>query len=184
MARKNKLCFNCLSKGHSVDDCPSRHSCRECEHKHHSLLHRPAAASTPPATVPQQSSGIIPVNNGSSVSQPSTTSLYQHPSASVAYIPATVLATVVSQYQRRKARVLLDSGSGITLITFRLAQALKAKKQRVVHNITGLNGTKCLTSKYAISCSQHWSQEVKKCMSWPMWWTRSPQTTVHKTSAA
>ena len=153
MARKNKLCFNCLSKGHSVDDCPSRHSCRECGRKHHSLLHRPAAASNPPATVPQQYSGITPVNNSSSVSQPSTTSLYQHPSASVAYIPATALATVVSQYQQRKARVLLDSGSGITLITSRLAQALKAKKQRVVHNITGLNGTKCLTSKYAISCT-------------------------------
>ena len=131
-----------LIRGHSVNDCPSRHSCRECGCKHHSLLHRPAAASTFPATVPQQSSGI-------------TTSLYQHPSASsVAYVPTTALATVVSQDQQHKAHA---GPAGlqlrIILITSWLAQALKAKKQCVVHNITGLNGTKCLTSKYSISCT-------------------------------
>ncbi len=30
---------NCLSSNHS-DSCPSRHTCRECHQKHHTLLHR------------------------------------------------------------------------------------------------------------------------------------------------
>ncbi len=45
----------------------------------------------------------------------------------------------------------MDMGSGITLITSRLVQSLKAKKRYHVHEVTGLNGTKCLTSKYVVN---------------------------------
>ena len=66
-------------------------------------------------------------------------------------MPATALVTVSVPGRQCKARVLMDPGSGITLITSRLAQSLKAKKHRLVHEITGLNGTKCLTSKYVVN---------------------------------
>ena len=82
------------------------------------------------------------------------TSLYQQRNTvttSFAYMPTTALATVSVPGRQCKARVLMDSGSGITLITSRLAQSLKAKKHRLVHEITGLNGTKCLTSKYVVN---------------------------------
>ena len=38
----NKLCFNCLSKGHQLNDCKSDFRCREdnCNCKHHTLLHQ------------------------------------------------------------------------------------------------------------------------------------------------
>jgi len=39
VVRNHHLCFNCLGKGHSVDDCSSRYTCSECRRKHHSLLH-------------------------------------------------------------------------------------------------------------------------------------------------
>ena len=69
---------------------------------------------------------------------------------SFAYMPATALATVSVPGRQCKARVLMDSDSGITHITSRLAQSLKAKKHRLIHKITGLSGTKCLISKYIV----------------------------------
>ena len=41
-ASDNKLCFNCLSKGHQLNDCKSDFRCREdnCNRKHHTLLHQ------------------------------------------------------------------------------------------------------------------------------------------------
>ncbi len=67
-------------------------------------------------------------------------------------MPSTALATVSVPGRQCKARVLMDTGSGITLISNRLAQSLKAKKQRSVHEITGLNGTKWVTSKNEVFC--------------------------------
>ena len=39
--KKFKLCFNCLTGGHSIEDCESTHSCFEddCKARHHTLLH-------------------------------------------------------------------------------------------------------------------------------------------------
>ena len=34
-----------------------------------------------------------------------------------------------------------------------LGPATQVKKQRLMHEITGLNGTKCLTSNYAVTCT-------------------------------
>ena len=38
----NKQCFNCLSRGHQLNDCKSDFRCREDNYnrKHHTLLHQ------------------------------------------------------------------------------------------------------------------------------------------------
>ena len=38
LVRSRRLCFNCLSKGHSVSQCNSKYSCRHCQQRHHTLL--------------------------------------------------------------------------------------------------------------------------------------------------
>ena len=38
-AKKNSLCFNCLSTSHAAKNCTSKIFCRHCNGKHHSLLH-------------------------------------------------------------------------------------------------------------------------------------------------
>ena len=40
-AKKHNLCFNCLSRGHSIKDCKCKTRCKECQRKHHTLLHDP-----------------------------------------------------------------------------------------------------------------------------------------------
>ncbi|KAG1661324.1 Ovochymase-2 [Nymphon striatum] len=38
--KRLNLCFNCLSPGHRVSQCPSKYTCKICKLKHHSLIHR------------------------------------------------------------------------------------------------------------------------------------------------
>ena len=40
--QNKKLCKNCLSKGHQLDACPSKFTCRKDSYsqKHHTLLHK------------------------------------------------------------------------------------------------------------------------------------------------
>ena len=38
-AKKMKLCYNCLSSGHTTADCQSAHRCKTCGMRHHTSLH-------------------------------------------------------------------------------------------------------------------------------------------------
>ena len=42
IVKKQRLCWNCLSKGHVLEDCKSQHRCKVsgCNQQHHTLLHR------------------------------------------------------------------------------------------------------------------------------------------------
>ncbi|CAD5207734.1 unnamed protein product [Bursaphelenchus xylophilus] len=49
-ASLKKLCRNCLLPGHFVPECPSKHSCRHCNQRHHSSMcfrNNPAGPSRP-----------------------------------------------------------------------------------------------------------------------------------------
>ena len=52
--KANKLCWNCLGKGHNTKNCQSKHRCKvaNCNKRHHTLLHNgnitpPLATSSP-----------------------------------------------------------------------------------------------------------------------------------------
>ena len=49
--KANKLCWNCLGKGHNIRNCQSKHRCKvaNCNKCHHTLLHNGNIAP-PPAT--------------------------------------------------------------------------------------------------------------------------------------
>ena len=38
--KTNKYCYNCLSHSHGLKECHSSYSCRTCNGRHHTLLHR------------------------------------------------------------------------------------------------------------------------------------------------
>ena len=43
LANRSKLCYNCLRSGHNAQNCDSSYRCRECNRRHHSMLHPPAS---------------------------------------------------------------------------------------------------------------------------------------------
>ena len=89
IVRRNHLCFNCLSKPHTIEDCSSKVTCKECGRKYHSLLHK-LLVSRHAQSVTANSSTPAP-----SLASSAHTSLYQQRNtvtSSFTYMPATALA--------------------------------------------------------------------------------------------
>ena len=97
----NNLCSNCLGVGHSTANCRSLYRCRECKQKHHSSIH-------------QQQTPTTPSVNSLSSSQ-------QVPDALLTTAEVLLLGP---NGEELKARALIDSGAGISLVTNRVAQLL------------------------------------------------------------
>ena len=168
LVRRKHLCFNCLSHHHLIEACSSIRTCRECKQKHHTLLHRNnrsveqeekqpvfSGVITPatPPEVPVSAPVTAPPVSGHDKTTISQVHLHHgEPKHNLfpAYIPVTALVTVSSDSTLQRARILLDNGSGITLVTSRLASSLKARKIKSSRKIIGLHGSSMLHSNHAV----------------------------------
>lgn len=81
--KQQQRCFNCLSHSHAVRECASKHSCRVCSQKHHTMLHDSSdvksaavvAESSPSVTPPTVSTASkFPHEKNSHVNAPDTPS--------------------------------------------------------------------------------------------------------------
>jgi len=94
-------------------------------------------------TLPQQALTAAPKGSSQTLFQP-----IHDRSNPRAYIPVTAMVTVqVGNYEKR-ARVLLDTTSGLSIIISRFANALMAKKICVLHSIRSLCDSSSLTSEH------------------------------------
>ena len=123
-ARKMKLCFNCLSSGHSLQGCPRKRSCCECHRRHHTLLHRPTMSSTSSADVSSTTEASFKIQTPSNIP----------------CIIQTALVTAAYDQNRSRARAFLDPGSSTALVTSRLASSLQAKRTPAVTKLEGFAG--------------------------------------------
>ena len=96
--KTNKLCENCLSKGHLLESCISKFNCRKdgCSQKHHTLLHKDQ-------TVENVVSNKIQISHNETIS----------PNTYLQIIP--VIVSNGSNSIRTNA--LLDTGSDSTFVT-------------------------------------------------------------------
>lgn len=126
----NNACFNCLSPNHRVKACPSKYRCRECQEKHHTLLH---------PVSPNLNSDNLTVNVAHSVT-----------AINSAYVlPITAIVRVKAGGLVQRARAQLDTGASISLITRRLANILHARRiPDSAVNLTGIRGL--LTTMYQV----------------------------------
>ena len=69
IVKKNKRCINCFSRGHVVKHCRSTNSCKSCNQRHHSLLHRPQISRVVTDTLSKPS--LVSTNFTKSHSSPS-----------------------------------------------------------------------------------------------------------------
>ncbi|XP_034945919.1 uncharacterized protein [Chelonus insularis] len=118
---KHRLCYNCL-KSHVVSKCRSSQRCLKCAKAHHTSLHiYGSAKAKEPATTA-----------AAATEDPSK--LVNHAQFSSTVRQAVLLPTAIVNIKNRfgnylQARVLLDQGSEISLVTENLVQQLQIPRQ-------------------------------------------------------
>ena len=139
--RSNGLCLNYLGSGHFAKNCRSSNRCQKCQKLHHTLLHQ---------TQDNSSSSQQSVSSYSTPSnvQPSNTELVTSASnAATTRISSNVLLmtcrvlVIAPDGSSVNARALLDSGSTVSFISERLAQALRlprSQQQATIYGVAGL----------------------------------------------
>ncbi|XP_062716301.1 uncharacterized protein LOC134291910 [Aedes albopictus] len=154
-----RLCLNCFRQDHFARDCPSNYSCRVCRKNHHTLLHPGQLPSYPrnngensqavsqsshrsnqPPTSYSRTQSRVAVQSVSNVDEPTVvqcSSVLRSPQPTIFML--TVVLRIVDVYGKEHfARALLDSASQPNLMSDRLAQLLRLKREKVnvlVHGI-------------------------------------------------
>ena len=129
-----KLCFNCLKAGHQQQDCRGT-SCRTCNLKHHTLLHRQSrptqAVNSSLETAGDTTTSEFNVNSSPSADHLTAASLSQQKTGLV--FLQTALVPISINGETTLCRALLDSGSQSNLITENLVKrlGLQVRKQQV-----------------------------------------------------
>lgn len=113
-AKRTGICFNCLASGHRVHDCRSKYRCRDCQEKHHTLLHPQSSPGDGQHT--EHSKPLDPQLNLTHSANPSEYS-----------VPRTAIVTVRASGLVQRVRAQLDSGAAASVITSALAASLHAK---------------------------------------------------------
>ena len=136
----NKLCSNCLGGGHSTANCRSLYRCRECKQKHHSTLHQQQATTNPSVN--------------------SLTSSQQVPDALLTTAEVLLLGP---NGEEIKARALIDSGAGISLITNKIAKLINLPMEPAQLQLTVAQGkiTKPLKYTTSLQISPTHNRELK-----------------------
>ena len=147
-AERLKVCVNCLSHAHFVQDCTSTRLCKYCGCKHHTMLHRQKSSG-------QGDFNRAPVQQPQPQQQPHNTHVALTPvctavKGAAAVFLGTCEAIMESKERQQKARALLDSGSHLTFVTTRLAQSLKAKKIREKTSVSGFAHQEAPTYQFKV----------------------------------
>lgn len=131
-----RMCFNCLRSGHSSSECASAFRCRECNKRHHSLIHFNEGINNINTRVSMSSVSTTPVINTNDVN-PSINMCSRNQSGQV--MLATAIVNVNNYLgEKVKCRVLLDSASESNFICEDLCQRLKLRRSRVFIPISGI----------------------------------------------
>lgn len=132
-----KMCFNCLRFGHSSLDCTSAFRCRECNKRHHSLIHFNEGINNNNNTRGGSSAvSTTSVINTNDVN-PSINLCSRNRSGQV--MLATAIVNVNNNLgEKVKCRVLLDSASESNFMCEDLCQRLKLRRSRVFIPISGI----------------------------------------------
>ena len=149
--KTNYLCFNCLGKGHGINQCTNNKSCFTCHQRHHSLLYEDAqqsvnntsndqsketapSAPAPPDTNNSNTSAVI-------TSSSSTNFTFYFASSRIGstILLGTVLVQVYSENGRSTfARALIDFGSEVTCIAESLVKRLHLHRTQCSIPIFGI----------------------------------------------
>ncbi|XP_075167569.1 uncharacterized protein LOC142239667 [Haematobia irritans] len=156
LAKKHKLCLNCLGMNHVMSSCPSQNRCRQCNASHNTLLHR-----DPPTTLfsnQGESEHRTPqgIQNSEFIANETmqTVSLKIAKENSLVILATAIVELCNENGVKIRGRALLDSCSQLNFITKRVAQLLKPSLRKVNIEVSGLGNS-------SVSASQACSITVK-----------------------
>ena len=122
------LCSNCLAGGHQLSNCKSTYRCRDCGQKHHTTIHQEATAASP-------------VNSA-------VATAHQVPDA---LMTTAHVLLIGPRGQEIKARALIDSGAGLSLVSHKVAQTLGLPLSPSKLQLSGVQATTCRPAKFLTS---------------------------------
>lgn len=167
--RDERMCFNCLRKGHRVESCPSERTCK-CGQKHNSLLHYERTQQSPrinPGETPAPSvlvealpqvptpsgeagtSGTSPVVSDADDEQ-QTTSCFSsgtQKSSRRVLLQTAVINVVDASGRFHPCRTLLDSGSQAHILSEAMARKLGLPFEKRNVTVIGANAAKTQVNK-------------------------------------
>ncbi|XP_043063191.1 uncharacterized protein LOC122319659 [Drosophila yakuba] len=161
--KSRMLCFNCLSPAHMVGNCTSRHTCRICRRKHHTLVHGSSqpiqngnnidTASVGSCDRPAVSHAGSTIGHNQPLAReghrlgsetPAENNFTHHtleniPAAGSQTLLPTILADVIDAWgNTTTCRLLLDTGSTITLASESFVQRIGVRRTHARISILGL----------------------------------------------
>lgn len=142
--KAQKLCFNCLKKGHAAAVCNSRR-CKHCNAKHNSLIHYNAE---------RPSTDVEVTCHSSNIKQFKTSQIL---------LGTAVILVQDSSNNWCKAKVLLDSGSQSNFISHSFLRKLKYHTEPTQLSVLGVNETQTISNLKATICiKSRFSNTVRK----------------------
>ena len=102
--KKSSLCFNCLRKGHVINDCSSKSRCKQCDGKHHTLLHET-----------EKTQQVLKCDRQANSCD------------SITVLPTAEVTVLASNGQRVKLRALIDTCARMNVVTANAQQKLGLK---------------------------------------------------------
>ncbi|XP_043064457.1 uncharacterized protein LOC122320328 [Drosophila ficusphila] len=143
------LCFNCLRPGHRSSQCQSKHSCKHCKGRHHSLVHPENMDSV--TVAPADTAQASPQTSGCSSTLVAQTqnsnSLTQSPGLKRSTLPTALVYVQNSKGTYTICRVLLDSGSELSYVSERCINALGLARSPSRILVSGISSVKAETTR-------------------------------------
>nr|XP_042896604.1 uncharacterized protein LOC122269090 [Parasteatoda tepidariorum] len=173
LIKSPKICANCLRKGHFPNSCPSNFTCKSCQKRHHTSLHRFYPINSNVYNSVRQNSNSFANTAARSENlveardniQLSTTCQQNFKSEE-----HTLLSTALIKVKNAKGhfvncRALIDNGSHKSLVSKNCVKRLQLSKTVTNHSISGINNTlvKSSLSEVSLVFSPHFNEKNFCC---------------------
>lgn len=139
----NGICFVCLNLGHQAKSCPSMLKCRNCDGKHNTLLHvhdeKLASSSNVKCSTDEVKSISESTENKTSASNDSTKFSGTARTETTVVLGTAMVRIRDSLGVLQIVRVLLDSGSQVSVMTSECVTRLGLRRIKSRIEVTGLS---------------------------------------------
>lgn len=146
--RGSKLCFNCLSFGHSLGDCISVSRCKECKAKHHTSIH--ANYSNTSTSNMQNNSTSNQNSHSGNIKRANALTNATNSSDKRVLLATAIVHVQTSEGETIPVKALIDGGSENAVITNRLVVQLGLEKTRDGTTIKGIGDVEVIREETSV----------------------------------